>query len=140
MKLMMGRSRLIMAYLLLIHLSALLLINLTGLGIGFEIFISLLIIVSLLYYSRLYGWIGQQNQITVLWVDDDGFWFMADKMGSQQGPMQLTSSVLLGPVIAIYFKPLSGLLGKSVLIPEDAVKPDDWRRLRVRLRDPESWD
>lgn len=140
MKVTLGRSRLIMIYLLLMHLSALLLVNLIGLSLIFEAFASLLIIGSLLYYSRFYGWVGKPLQVITLWIDEDGFWFMADQKGNEQGPVQLRSSVILGPLIAIYFKPSSGFLVKSVLIPIDAVDADDWRRLRVRLRDPACWD
>jgi len=140
MKITLQRSRLLMVYLLLMHVSALLLISQIGLSLMFEAFVSLLIIGSLVCYSRCYGWMAQRPQVESLWVDDDGFWFMTDQEGRVQGPMRLKSSVIMGPLIAIYFRPLNGFIAKSVLIPFDAVDADNWRRLRVRLRDPASWD
>ncbi len=129
-----------LAYLLTVHLAALILINLLGLNAMLAGALSLLFIASLCYYCHCFGWLLRPVQPGQLWVNQQGYWYWTEFNGRQRGPMQLKSSVILGPVIAIYSKPLNAGISRSFIITRDTVTADDWRRLRVRLRDPESWD
>lgn len=140
MKIEWKQSRFLLAYLMLIHTAAVLLVNMLGLSLMLTVPLSLLVIASLLFYCRRYGRHARTTASGQLWVDADGFWFWSDLDGRKQGPMLLKASVILGPVIAIYLKASQKRFSHSLLIVRDAVTAEDWRRLRVRLRDPESWE
>ncbi|GAB4289291.1 MAG: hypothetical protein Kow0083_02000 [Methylophaga sp.] len=138
MKHTLNRSRLILVYLLLVHLAALLLVNLYG-AIILRLSGTVLIIASLIYYCQLYGWWPGQQAAIIALREEDGLWFITSRDGREQG-MRLVRSVMLGPFLAIYFKAPQRGLNRSLLIVYDALDRDSWRRLRVRLRDPDAWD
>ncbi|MBD3635229.1 MAG: hypothetical protein HUJ23_10030 [Methylophaga sp.] len=135
----MRRSRLILSFLLVTHIAALCLLYLLAINLVLTGFSGLLIIVSLLFYCHRYGWLFKPMLIKHLWINQDGFWFWSDSDDREQGPMQLRRSVMLGPLIAVYLKPASARCNRSLIIARDNVTDEDWRRLRIKLRDPESW-
>lgn len=133
------RSRLMLSFLLVTHLSALYLLDLLAISLTLTVVSSLLLIASLLFYCRRYGWLFEPAQIDRLWINQDGFWFWSDSAGRELGPMQLKSSVILGPWIAVYLKPSNVRRNRALIITRDNVTDEDWRQLRIKLRDPESW-
>lgn len=139
MKLSLRRSRLILSFLLVTHIAALCLLYLLAFSLMLTGFSALLIIVSLLFYCHRYGWLFKPLLIKHLWSNQDGFWFWSDSDDRELGPMQLKRSVMLGPLIAVYLKPASARYNRSLIIARDNVTDEDWRRLRIKLRDPESW-
>jgi hypothetical protein len=139
MKLRLRRSRLILSFLLVTHIAALCLLYLLAFSLMLTAFSALLIIFSLLFYCHRYGWLFKPMLIKHLWNNQDGFWFWSDSDDRELGPMQLKRSVMLGPLIAVYLKPANARCNRSLIIARDNVTDEDWRRLRIKLRDPESW-
>lgn len=121
------------------HIAALCLLYLLAFSLMLTAFSALLIIVSLLFYCHRYGWLFKRMLIKYLWINQDGFWFWSDSDDRELGPMQLKRSVMLGPLIAVYLKAANARCNRSLIIARDNVSDEDWRRLRIKLRDPESW-
>ncbi len=140
MKISLRRSRIMLKFLLLTHTAAFYLLYLLDFSLALTAFSALLVIASLLFYCQYNGWLFEPVRIQRLWINQDGFWFWADNAGREQGPMQLKRSVILAPVIAIYLEPANARFNRSLIIARDTVSNEDWRQLRLKLRDPASWD
>lgn len=140
MRLIFQRSRLLLGYLLFTHVAALLLVGLLRLHWLMMISLLLFIAASLLRDCRHHGWLGYKPAVTAIKINADNRWFVVDGKGQEQGPFDLKSSVILGPLIVLYLQSASQRRTSPLVLARDAVATDHWRLLRIRLRAPESWD
>lgn len=135
-----GRSRLILAYLLISHVAALmLLISMRWHGL-ITIVLSLMVLASLFHCLRCFGWLGTPPEVTGLQGHADNQWLVLKRDGQQLGPYYLQQSVVLGPLAVLYLQAALKRRTRPVLVVRDSVDADNWRRLQIRLRDPESLD
>lgn len=135
-----GRSRLILAYLLISHVAALMLLISMRWHELITIVLCLMVFASLFHYLRCFGWLGMPPEVTGLQGHADNQWLVLKRDGQQLGPYYLQQSVVLGPLAVLYLHAALKRGTRPVLVVRDGVDADNWRRLQIRLRDPESWD
>lgn len=87
-------------------------------------------------YKRVHGRTG----LIEISMTKDRRWFLKYGDGSVVGPCKLKSSTQLPYVLFIYLGIIKSRLSQDLMIPIDAVKKDDWRKLRAELRHPDSWE
>lgn len=134
------RSLSILLYLLLIHSAAGLMLWYLGANWVVTVGLLLLISASLVYQLRRHGWLGLKPWLRLIRIDGDNNWFIQLAADREAGPFVLKRSVVLGPMILIYLQSASKRWPHPVLVTQDMVSFEQWRRLRIRLRDPQSWD
>lgn len=133
------RSTGLLLYLVLIHALAVLLLWLLKLDTLLTVLLGLLLMLSLLFSCRRYGWLYEQAEITQLRCDGDGRWFLHAEQTQTRG-WQLQQSAQLGPLMVLRFSSNAKKRVQSVVVVRDAVDAETWRQLCLKLRDPETWD
>ncbi len=133
------RSRILLGYLFASHALAMALVLLSKLHWLLTLGLLLLISLNLIRHARRYAWLGETPAVTILKLSADQRWQLIDSQGHHLGEYQLKASVMLGFVLVIYLKKPFDRLSHTLLVARDAVEAEQWRLLRVRLRDPEHW-
>ena len=139
MSIYLQRSRVLLGDLIASHAFAMTMVIMSSLHWSLTLGLLLLISLNLLYHARRYGWLMDGPATAILKLSGDQRWQLIDSQGRPQGEYQLRRSVMLGCVLVIYLKKPFSRLSHSVLIARDAVEPEQWRLLRVKLRDPGQW-
>ncbi len=130
----------LMIYLLGIHFVAIWTLWLIEIDVILSSFLSMLICLSLFVYYRQYRGVMGHKKLTQLRVDNKNQCILDFSDNSQKGPYGLKGSVIFNVALIIYLRSTKRFVSKPVFIPRDAVDEKAWRQLRVRLRDPDSWD
>ncbi len=125
-------SRRMILVLYVIHAGAMISVLVSGLPIGLQPFPILLVLVSLWHCHRLY--IAQDNPASVVAVllNVRNEWWLKTCMG-RDIRADLQAGAFVHPLVIILFFKAEGENFRVVLTP-DRINPDDFRRLRVRLR------
>lgn len=133
-------SRGVVIYLFGIHIVAIFTLWLIEIDVIFSSLLSMLICLSLFVYCRRYLGVMRHTRLTQLRLDKQNQCFLSFSDNSLKGPYSLKGSVIFNVALIMYLRSGKHLLSKPVFIPKDAVDDKAWRQLRVRLRDPDSWD
>lgn len=140
MLVMLQRSSFLLAYLFMVHIAAGLLLVWLDFHWLLRMGLILLIFFSFFCQLRGYGWLGQKLSLKAIQFNLKKGWFIWTKNDEVTGPMALKRSVILGPLIVLYLQ--SAVKGRSqqVVVTRDMFELEQWRQLRIKLRDPEIWD
>lgn len=140
MLVMLQRSSFLLAYLFMVHIAAGLLLVWLDFHWLLRMGLILLIFFSFVWQLRRYGWLGQKPSLKAIQFNLEKGWFTWTKNDEVTGPMALKRSVILGPLIVLYLQ--SAVKGRSqqVVVTRDMFDLEQWRQLRIKLRDPEIWD
>lgn len=138
MQIYLKRSKALLAFLLVTHLAAMLLLVLSQLDGVFTLPLLCLIGLQLGFYCRHYGWLGQSAAVTAVKIDADGRCAIVDPDQRKQSGFHLNNSVILGPLIVIYLRRTGQRLSRSLLISRDATDSESWRKLCILLRNKDS--
>ncbi|WP_438971811.1 protein YgfX [Methylophaga sp.] len=133
------RSTLILTYLFAIHILAFGSVWLVLDQLLVSITLILLVLVHFIFLARQYQWLPCRNYLTKLVFHSDHTCSLEFADKGKKGPFMIKGSVLFNPGLVLYLKPLQAGFNKPVFIARDAVEPDIWRLLRVKLRDPDFW-
>ncbi|KGM06041.1 hypothetical protein LP43_2356 [Methylophaga thiooxydans] len=133
-------SKGVVIYLFGIHIVAIFTLWLIEIDVIFSSLLSMLICLSLFVYCRRYLGVMRHKRLTQLRLDKQNQCFLSFSDNSLKGPYSLKGSVIFNVALIIYLGSGKHFLSKPLFIPRDAVDDKAWRQLRVRLRDPDSWD
>lgn len=133
-------SRGVVIYLFGIHIVATFTLWLIEIDVIFSSLLSMLICLSLFVYCRHFLGVMRHKRLTQLRLDKQNQCFLSFSDNSLKGPYSLKGSVIFNVALIMYLGSGKHFLSKPVFIPKDAVDDKAWRQLRVRLRDPDSWD
>ncbi len=133
-------SRGVVIYLFGIHIVAIFTLWLIEIDVIFSSLLSMLICLSLFVYCRRYLSVMRHKRLTQLRLDKQNQCFLSFSDNSLKGPYSLKGSVIFNVALIMYLRSGKHLSSKPLFIPKDAVDDKAWRQLRVRLRDPDSWD
>lgn len=139
MKLIIHRSKGLLAYLIVVHVLAVTLVLLLSLQLSITAGLLLILFFSLALSCQRYGWLSREAVIHELTLDGDGRWYLNSRQRTKT-VWQLERSVILGPLIFLHFRSRKKRSLKSVVLAQDAVDRESWRQLCLKLRDPETWD
>ena len=139
MRVVIGKSVMMLLYLLGAYGTALLLI--VALPVSWIVTLLLLGICLGSFYLRCqhYGWIAAQQKVVVIEINNDGLWHSFDFAGNLSNTYRLKSSVVFPFCLVIYLTSERSRVSHVVIVMKDAITAEQFRQLRVRLRDPESW-
>lgn len=134
------RSPRLLAYLLTTHFLAILSLWLIPIGIVLTSVLSVFIMLSLLLLCREYQWLSTGNSLVKLHFDKDNQCFLEFLDKAKKGPYKIKRSVIFNLALVLSLQHIYKQDSKSIFVACDAVNQEDWRQLRVKLRDPDSWD
>lgn len=132
------RSDLLLVYLLCTHCLAVLTMWLIPFGLLFSVAVTVMSVISLLCLCRQHQWLPGKNSLTKLHFDKDNICTLEYADGNKKAAYKIKGSVIFSLALVLYLQPVKGRT-KSIFIARDALAPEVWRQLRVRLRDPDSW-
>lgn len=134
------RSPRLLAYLLTTHSLAIVSLWVIPIGIMWASFLSVFILLSLLLLCREYQWLSTGNSLVKLHFDKDNQCFLEFLDKAKKGPYKIKRSVIFNLALVLSLQHVYQQDSKAIFVACDAVNQDDWRQLRVKLRDPDSWD
>lgn len=140
MLVMLQRSSFLLAYLFMVHVAAGLLLVWLDFHWLLRMGLILLIFFSFVCQLRRYGWLGQKLSLKAIQFNADKGWFTWTTNDVVTGPMALKRSVILGPLIVLYLQSAVKARSQQVVVTRDMFDQEQWRQLRIKLRDPEIWD
>ena len=122
-------SRLLICLVMVAHVGAMLIVVLVNLYWALKLVLLVVLAVSLVFFLRGKG-LGNLSSLT--WKDG-GEWVL-ELDGDKQYEMQLLPSSYVSPwLVVLNFRAAEEHKGKSVVLFRDALDPESFRRLRVRL-------
>jgi hypothetical protein len=134
-----GRSKWLLAYLVIIH--NLILVTMVTLlpNIGSSFMAVALISTSFIYYCGRYQWLKSYRAIIKLERNSKKKWTVFHSDNTSQKNLVLKHCVVTPKLIILYYSGSSRWRGKSITILEDAVNAELFRQLRVYLRAPKTF-
>lgn len=128
-----GFSRLLAFYLLLLHLSALLVFLPFHLSLASNLIFSTAVCISLLYFWRMdLLHQGPRSICSAKWSEEEG-WIIRDSTGREERATLDKSSFLSQYLVILIFNVVNSS-SRKLLLPGDAIDHDKLRRLKVLLR------
>ncbi|MCB1735040.1 MAG: hypothetical protein H6981_09040 [Gammaproteobacteria bacterium] len=133
LRLHLGGSRTLAAIFLLTHLVALVMVWASGFPVAGQSCFSVLIVMSAGWMYRRHVLRRGPGAVRALYWDSDGSWRLFDAE-DQAHPVQRHGEFLRTPWLVLLNFRTPSKMRFTALIPRDALPPDDFRRLRLRLR------
>jgi len=140
MTVLIRRSGWLLVYLIITHFLAIFTVWIIPTGTLLRSVLSALVLLGLVLLCRRHQWLSNHKSLIKLRFDKENNCFLELSDKSKKGPYKIKGSVLFNPALVLYLQPVHGRLSKSIFIARDAVDATVWRQLRVKLRDPDSWD
>lgn len=137
MRIPIGRSRLMLGYLLVAHACALSLAVYT-LPLGLAVITAVALLISLIHECRRWQWLPGGHAVTAVEITEAGLWVLYRSGAGAGPPLQAVASVVMPYFITVQLRDAQGKRC-HVLLAVDAVNAGNWRRLRLILRDATTW-
>ena len=135
-----GRSRYLLIYLLIVHLIMTLTLVMLFADIGWLVVIILIsMAMSLIFHMRKYGWLLGGSTVKMISCDEYSFWTVNYSDEDLMPELQLKSSFVTPLLTLIRLNGEGFLLNTTIVIIADAVDTEQFRQLRVMLRDPKTF-
>lgn len=133
------RSRMLLTYLLIIH--SLMLVTMMSLLVAswWSVPVFIIIVLSAVYYCRQYQWLNRQKALNKIERDASDKWILSYQNGKQHSELTLSSSYVTPQLVIMYFNNSHFWQRYAVTIVFDAVDKQLFRKLRVYLRDPKTF-
>ena len=131
-----GRSRWLLAYLVLMHSVMLITFFSLQITLIWCVLGSAMLILSFIVSCCKYQWLRNAEAINQIERAENGLWQLVYSSGKKQPALKLESGFVTNKVVIIYLKNRSRYCHFSIVILSDAVDEEMFRQLRVYLRDP----
>ncbi len=136
MKVTINQSAYLFVYMLTLHIVAISLL-LASLRNTNALIILLLTGLVCINFTLWYRQCNLVSSLIELSVNQEKQWFLKYDNGFVSAPLELKSSTQMPFALFIYFRTSRWWQSQTVMIVVDAVKQEDWRKLRAELRHPD---
>jgi len=139
MKVVIGRSRWFLYYLLVLHVLILLITICSELPFIAVITVSGIVGASCVLQLRRFAWLkGGSVPIAIRQIDNNR-WAIDYGDGALMSPLTLKQAYVSQWLLIMYFEPNIHRRTVSLVMPVDAIQQEEFRRLSVYLRHPKLW-
>ena len=134
-----GRSRKLLAYLLLVH-SAMIIIIPSLLGVSWwSLIITLIVMVDFAYYAQQHQWLKARKSVVSIDYHVNNDWSLRYLDRTEKLDLKLTSSFVTPHLVILYFNQSYVWQRKVITILDDAVDERVFREVCVYLRSPNTF-